>query len=37
MAKPEPTLIQLCKEDLAAAINSDPACGLGVPPGAYVV
>lgn len=25
MAKPEPTLIQLCKEDLAAAINSDPA------------
>lgn len=25
MAKPEQTLIQLCKEDLAAAINSDPA------------
>ncbi len=25
MAKPEPTLVQLCKEDLAAAINSDPA------------
>lgn len=25
MAKPEPTLMQLCKEDLAAAINSDPA------------
>ena len=25
MANPEPTLIQLCKEDLAAAINSDPA------------
>lgn len=25
MAKPEPALIQLCKEDLAAAINSDPA------------
>ena len=25
MAKPEPTLIQLCKEDLTAAINSDPA------------
>ncbi|WP_122821025.1 serine O-acetyltransferase [Varibaculum vaginae] len=25
MAEPEPTLIQLCKEDLAAAINSDPA------------
>lgn len=25
MARPEPTLIQLCKEDLAAAINSDPA------------
>ena len=25
MAKPDPTLIQLCKEDLAAAINSDPA------------
>lgn len=25
MAKSEPTLVQLCKEDLAAAINSDPA------------
>ncbi|WP_311590241.1 serine O-acetyltransferase [Varibaculum massiliense] len=30
MAKPEPTLIQLCKEDLAAAINSDPAARNGL-------
>lgn len=30
MAKPEPTLIRLCKEDLAAAINSDPAARNGL-------